>query len=94
MLSPTRNRVVNRSMVGKTEKSSAVRTYIDIMSMMNDRAMFAPMSVSTSGVGRGTIISPMTVTSRKTTLMSLWRVTTPTAELAVENRLICVCPCR
>ena len=84
MLRPTRNRVVNRSSVGKTEKSSTVRTYMVIIRMVKDRAMFTPMSVSTTGVGSGMIISAMTVTSRKTMLMSLWRVT----------RLIRVCPCR
>ena len=86
MLRPTRNRVVNRSSVGKTEKSSTVRTYMVIIRMVKDRAMFTPMSVSTTGVGSGMIISAM--------LMSLWRVTTPTAERAVVNRLIRVCPCR
>ena len=93
MLRPTRNRVVNRSSVGKTEKSSTVRTYMVIIRMVKDRAMFTPMSVSTTGVGSGMIISAMTMTSRKTMLMSLWRVTTPTAERAVVNRLIRVCPC-
>lgn len=52
MLRPTRNRVVNRSSVGKTEKSSTVRTYMVIIRMVKDRAMFTPMSVSTTGRGQ------------------------------------------
>ena len=42
-----------------------------IMSMRNDNVMFTPMSVSTRGVGRGTIMSATTTTSSMTMVMSL-----------------------
>ncbi len=88
MFSPTRNSVVKSSMVGKEEKSSAVFTYMDIMSMRNDNVMFTPMSVSTRGVGRGTIISATTTTSSMTMVMSLWRVMRPTPRDAFSIKLM------
>ena len=72
-------------MVGKTEKSKAVRTYIDIMSMMKDKLMFNPIKASTKAVGRGRIMSPTTMTSRATMDRSLCLVTMPTVDLAMAN---------
>ena len=73
MLSPTRKSVVKRSMVGKTENSSGVFTYIAIISMRNESVRFAPISVSTSGVGNGMIMSAITTTMRTTMATSLCR---------------------
>ena len=71
MFRPTRNSVVNSSMVGKEENSSGVLTYMVIIMMAKDRARLAPMSVSTRAVGRGMIIRAMTATSRPTRARSL-----------------------
>lgn len=88
MLRPTRKSVVKSSMVGKTEKSRMDFTYIDIISITNESAMLAPMSVSTSGVGSGRIIRAMTTTSSSTMARSLCRVTAPTAVLARASMLM------
>ena len=87
MFRPTRNRVVNSSMVGKDENSSGVLTYMVIIMMAKDRARFAPMSVSTRAVGRGMIIRAMTATSRPTRARSLCFVVRETMWRASENRL-------
>ncbi len=68
---PTLKSVVNKSIVGKTEKSKAVFTYMDIMSIKNESDMFIPISVSTRGVGKGTIIRAITTTIKNTILISL-----------------------
>ncbi len=88
MLRPTRKSVVKSSMVGKTEKSRMDFTYIDIISITNESAMLAPMSVSTSGVGSGRIIRAMTTTSSSTMARSLCRVTAPTTVLARASMLM------
>ena len=72
------------SIVGKTENSRGVLTYIAIISMRNESVRFAPISVSTSHVGSGMIISMITTTSSVTIAMSLCRVILETIEAARE----------
>ena len=94
MFNPTRNSVVNSSMVGKEENSSGVLTYIVIIMMAKERARFAPMSVSTSAVGMGMIIRAMTATNRPTSARSLCLVVADTMLRALENRLTGALPPR